>query len=329
MKYNYVIFGLDLYCYKIIYSDIIGMDDVRYIQNYKPSKNKLINFLFKIHFSVKINNIINLPYKKIWFRTFFNNDFEDNNPICYIFFGVNLILEKYGYIKYLKKKNQTSKFICFFQDLIHISTADFKNIDIEHVKKIFDLVISYDTLEAKKYDILYYPNSFSKYIVKKNDSFLKSDIYFLGAAKNRLNKILLFYQYLHEIGVKCDFYITGVKIKDQIYYNGIHYITEMTYEENLQHVENAECILEIMQDNSAGYTIRTLESIMYDKKLITDNVEIVNAPFYNPNNILFIRDINDIYNQKSFFNNFSREANHNYKNKITPINFLKFIEEHI
>ena len=42
----------------------------------------------------------------------------------------------------------------------------------------------------------------------------------------------------------------------------------MNYIENLKHIRRTNCILEVVQNNAKGSTIRTWEAIMYDKKYL-------------------------------------------------------------
>ncbi len=335
MKYNNVIFGYNWDFYKIAYSDVIDLDNVKYIPNSISTKhqpiclvtefNKFIYLFYRIHHSSSLNKLINLPFKRIWFDFYFKNKFTNEDPICFIFFGRNLMLEKYGYIEFLKKKYPNSKYVCFFQDLVRTH----ENINVPEIKKIFDLVISYDSGDAKKYNINYHPTVYSKFLVEHNDEIQKSDVYFLGAAKNRLPKIVLIYQFLQRKGLKCEFYLTDVNPNDQLHYEGIHYISNMTYKENLQHILKTECVLEVMQENASGYTMRTWEAIMYDRKLLTDNTAIKKSSFYNSSNIFDFENINDLRRSQLFFENFSRKVDHQYKESISPSKLFEFIEQEL
>jgi len=60
------------------------------------------------------------------------------------------------------------------------------------------------------------------------------------------------------------------------------------YEETLAMVSRSKCILEILQKRQAGMTLRTLEAVFLNKKLITNSKDIVNTPIYSPNNIYVI-----------------------------------------
>lgn len=322
MKFNFVIFAVDFYCYETAYGDVIDLDNVRYIKNHMP-KNKVINFLYRIHHSLKINKIISLPFKEIWFSTNFKNDFKDEKPICFLFFSRNDILEKYGYFEYLKKKYTNSKSVYFFQDLIRTH----RNTDIFYIKKIFDLVISFDPKDVTQYNLEYFSLVNSKCKFDLDSNLKQSDIFFLGAAKNRLYNIISTYEKLKEKGFICDFYITGVKTINQKYIDDIHYVQNMSYLNNLKHIVKTNCILEIMQQGGHGFTQRMVEAIVYDKKIITNNPQVKSAPFYNHSNILAFENLDDISNNQLFFENFSRKADHHYKDEISPIKLLEFIAE--
>jgi hypothetical protein len=141
----------------------------------------------------------------------------------------------------------------------------------------------------------------------------------------RLDKIIMIHQCLESKGLKCDFYVTDVVEQDQVLYKGINYIKQMSYEENMQRVRKTDCVLEVMQDFAVGLTMRTWEAVTYNKKLLTNNIEIINTPFYNLSNILVFDNIEALKTEQVFFNDISRKADHKYKHEISPLKFLEFI----
>lgn len=330
--YNYAIIGYNLDLYKYCYSDVLVNENVRYIPNniskklpplfILPKLNAFIYFLYRLHHSAKINKIINLPLKKIWFGLYFKNDFSGDNPLCFIFFGRNYYLESYGYIEYLKKKYPNSKHVCIFQDLIKTH----ENIDINHVKDVFDLVISFDHIECKKYGLEYHQLVYSHFPIEESPIISKSDVYFLGKAKDRLDKIIKTYEYLRSKNLKCNFYLVDVEKEKQVYSEEIHYIDNMPYIENLQHVISTRCLLEIMQQNGHGYTQRICEAIAFDKKILTNNIEVKNAPFYNDKFISVYSDSTDI--DISFLKDGSNDiVDYNFKEQQSPRELLSFVEK--
>lgn len=100
--------------------------------------------------------------------------------------------------------------------------------------------------------------------------------------------------------VKCDFLL----IKD----NSSTYLEEdkewildktISYGDVLDHIRRCNIIIDLVQENQKGITIRTLEALFYEKKLITNNKDVRNYSFYNSSNIL-IWDVNE-KKELSFF----------------------------
>ena len=73
----------------------------------------------------------------------------------------------------------------------------------------------------------------------------------------------------------------------------------MPYQEVKKYILRSKSILEINKDNQSGFTLRALESLFYQTKLITNNSGIVESDFYNKTNV-FILDKDDIKELKSF-----------------------------
>ena len=57
-------------------------------------------------------------------------------------------------------------------------------------------------------------------------------------------------------------------------------------------------ILELTKKNQAGLTLRALEALFYEKKLITDNENIKEYDFYNSNNIFILKQDEELNAKK-------------------------------
>ena len=105
--------------------------------------------------------------------------------------------------------------------------------------------------------------------------------------------------------------------------DGIHYIENMSYKENLQHIKKCKFILELQQRGAVGPTLRTWEAICYNKYLITNNISIKESHFYDKKFVALILsdgiDFGDIECDEQYINT--------YKRFISPRNFLAFISE--
>ena len=103
MKYNYVIFAPSSDLYRFSYNDIIGLENVRYLDKPFGECGKLLSFVQRIHKSRVLNSFINIPFKNLWNSFYFYTDFKNNKPICFIFLTDQAIyVQEYNYFQYLK-----------------------------------------------------------------------------------------------------------------------------------------------------------------------------------------------------------------------------------
>lgn len=135
-----------------------------------------------------------------------------------------------------------------------------------------------------KYNIQYYcPIN----LIEVNKEF---DVYFVGRSKGRKAQIDSFELIAKDKGLKCNFIV----IDDNT-------IDIKPYSEVKKDLCKTRAVLEINKTNQVGFTLRTLESLFYEIKLITDNKEIKNSPIYNKSNIFIIGE--DNYDDLPYFIN--------------------------
>lgn len=316
--YNFVIFGSSWDLYKQAYSDLYSFDDVVYIEDTILMSNRLR----RIHLSKKINSFFNLPYKRLWNKYIleFDNKLVNEHPICFLFFSNWAEYEStLKFTEYLKKTYKGAKCVLFLQDLYK-----YRKIDISK----YDLVLSFDKADCKKYGFIYHPLVFSDVKFYKGTQ-IESDIYFLGKAKNRLSEIIKVYEFLIDMNLKCEFYLVGVNKENQVNSDTIHYIENMDYISNLNHIRNSKCLLEIMQESGTGFTQRGCEAVCLGKKLLTNNQYINDEPFFNPKYISIFKETEDI--DREFVKHISDNeiVDYHYKEKMSPIELLEFIEKRL
>ena len=73
----------------------------------------------------------------------------------------------------------------------------------------------------------------------------------------------------------------------------------------------SKCLLDVIQGESEGFTIKVCEAVYYDKVLLTTNNSIRNAPFYDERFIKVIdspEEINDSLFEFSGRVSFTKEA---------------------
>ncbi len=325
LKYNFVFIQGGADYYRIATSSLINRKDVKvFFELCEENPSKFDKMLYTLFKSSKVDKYLKMPFLKRWKKKFENIEFEDSSkPLCFVInAGLTYSRFSYEFLVFLHKKFPQAKFVCFYNDIISSKQIGGRP---DALKRYYDLITCYDKVDAEKYGLEYYPTFFSNYAVQNNPNIEYSDIFFVGAAKNRLNKILAVYKTCSDAGLKCDFFIKGVPKKDRLSLPGIHYLDKnMPYIENLEHVVKSKCLLEILQNGAVGATFRLWEAINYDKALITDNKSIQESEFWDAKYINVIDDFDKT--DVLFVQNF-KPFNNSLKDRIRPIHFLNFIQD--
>lgn len=276
LKYNYVIVGSGAY-YLVGYRDVMGLKNVSYHSGYSDGFDGFISRqLLRWNFSRELNKHIKTPFSAYVYPRLYPHHFEDDKPLCYLFFGNAQYVYQTSYLDYLRKHVPGVKLVLYMQDLVSRN----RGLHFDKVRDKFDLLVSYDYGDASRYGMSFHPTPMSKVEVTADGMADKNDVYFCGYAKSRWQKVHEVYARCKELGLKCDFNLLDMP-KDGEHLAGINYIEKpMDYLENLRHVVGSRCILEVMQDNADGFTPRLWESIMYDRHLLTNNDHVLRSEFY-------------------------------------------------
>lgn len=154
-----------------------------------------------------------------------------------------------------------------------VNTTSILNRSIDLLRELGVKLHTFDRSDATKYGMIYH-NTFYNMNVKLEPTRTFYDFYFLGAPKNRGDKIQEVQSLLE--GYKCLF-ITPASLADFI-----------TYKENLEHIKDSRCVIDIVQKTQHDITLRPLEALSFKKKLLTNNVNVKECAFYNPKNIFIL-----------------------------------------
>lgn len=186
-------------------------------------------------------------------------------------------------IKYLCQHAPETRLIVYYYNKI-------KRTDL--LRKVQQLpceVWSFDNDDAKRFGLRYNPQfyfknlNFKDYTIRNLD--YKSDVFFVGKDKGRLPELMDFEEKLKQMGVVTKFIVVADRkqsyTQQQKKYLGKH----ISYAECIEYVKQTNCIFDIVQKNQRGMTLRIMEALFFNKKLITNNDEILNMDFYDPSNI--------------------------------------------
>lgn len=294
--------GVD-WCEKSL-QGMVHHENVYLINKKIPVNGKIKTKIAKIYFSYKINSKFKLPFKAFWYRDikkFIKENTSNDDELCILVYDHNVFGGENTFLRYLKKHFKNIKLAYIFTNIVNYTAAKEKRY-LAKLNDWYDIVFAFDKKDAEKYNFEYSP-----LIYDVDNSYNKSDtesknnlVFYVGQAKDRLELLLKSYEKLKELGVMCDFHIANVFDDEKKYDNEIVYNKFITYNEAVNRIKESTCLIDVIQGESTGLTIKTCEAVCYDKKLITTNKHVKEYPFYDPRYIRVMESIDDI--DLNFFN---------------------------
>ena len=214
---------------------------------------------------------IKLPFQWIWYGEWKKNLSQyDTIIVFYSLLNINII-------DYIHKKNPSARIILYFWDSVTSTTF----IVPENKRQICELW-SYDKSNCKTYNLKYNYQFYLPSILSSYEN--KYDVSIVIKDKGRYKQVKEMYDKFNKMGLK--FFARVVRDKTSKEQDEKIYGKGMEYSELLQIINESKCIVELVKEGQEGLTLRSMESIFYQKKLITNNLKIKEEPFYSENNIM-------------------------------------------
>lgn len=188
-------------------------------------------------------------------------------------------------IKYLNRKFPSIRIIVWYSNPVA------KDTPVEFFSGLNCELWSFDKDDCKKYG-LKHNNQFidqSKLIVHKSDAKYHSDICFIGVDKDRLNLLLELEEYFISEKLNPFIYVVNSSKNSRSDYD---YKKAISYDELINYEGNTTAILDVVQKDQYGLSLRPIEAMFLGKKLITNNASIRAMDFYTPENIFLLNERN-------------------------------------
>ena len=274
------------------FSDLKNDERVTYVEGSgRKLNNRLLQSFKRIHLSTRINKYINLPFKSIWGCNLDKIDWNDEIAYYLIVCQGALWPIKPSYLEQLKNKYKI-KFAIVLYDYWDSKYAKIARYYVERLQ--FDYIFSFDHNDCSKYGFEYMNCHYSKLISECPKNINENyDIYFAGNNKNRIDLLHEIYDKMKSNGAIGNFRISEVPKKKQKFIE-IIYNKNIRYNAVIKETLLTNCILEILQNGQSGATLRYYEAVCYNKKLLTNNKNVVNLPFYNSDYIHIFEQPEDI-----------------------------------
>lgn len=238
-----------------------------------PSYREL-SFFFRI--VRKIFFLLGLP-KSIWYGSWKNSLNEVSTIIC---FSTNPVES----LDYIKSKHPQIRLIFWYWDPVYRNVKQPNTISDDLCEKW-----SFDSKDCQEYK-MNYNTTFYLDTIKLPPSELTYDVFFLGQDKGRrffLNdlKDQLIGKHLVPF-----FYIVDDSTSG---WNFMKTSPAIPYVKYLALLSKSKAILDYIQEGQSGLSLRPMESIFFEKKLITNDLSILKNDFYLAENI-FVLGVDDM-----------------------------------
>lgn len=282
----------------------------------------ILKFLYKLHHSRKINRVVNLPLKKVWdrFSPLLKMSFDEQDEFYVVFIEWAALQYTHEELKRLSANKNVHLCLLLFNPMEGMMVGDspFKKMYQEVAFEKYYAVFDERDIDREGFQRL--TAIYSRLAEDKLQTDMEeSDYFYIGMAKDRQRKIQDMYCKIVEAGKKADFTIVCPDPSIERV-EGIQYLDDfLDYDVYLQHVYKTKCIVELLQGMQHGMTLRTFEAIVYGKHLLTNNDVIENVPYYSPQYMHYVAEIEDINIQEIELT----EVDYGYKGEFSPKNLLK------
>jgi len=214
-----------------------------------------------------------------------------------------------NHIKMLRRNNSNAKFKLYQWDSLKRFEGDIT------IFELFDNVYSFDRIDCINNTFIFVPLFFRQKIKRKAS--YKFDVSFVGWMHfNRLDLLQNMSKKMSKMNLDHYFYLFG-GVKNWFLYNLLRRIKyvhrkKMDYQNYTNVITEKNVILDFHHPDQDGLTIRTIEALGANSKIVTTNTDIKNYEFYNYNNVYILDESSNIDEIVKFitqdFNNIPNEV---------------------
>ncbi|WHY76924.1 lipopolysaccharide biosynthesis protein [Neobacillus sp. WH10] len=200
------------------------------------------------------------------------------------------------FLKDVRKMNPNAKMVLMLWDSVANKVNTLEKLDL------FDEVFSFDKKDCDQFGLTFRPLFFDKEYERISDEepILKYDLFFVGTVHSDRYQILKEVKQQFEKNHLHVFYFMYIPSKLMYYqrklftneFNGSQ-IKEFSFvgmpsDQLTSKLNQSKAVVDIQHPKQTGLTMRTIEMLGANKKMITTNRDIQYYDFYHPNNICIV-----------------------------------------
>lgn len=214
-------------------------------------------------------------------------------------------------LNYLVQINPRKRFVFYYWNPVKTS------IHPKLIPREYE-VWSYSPQDCKEYNLKYNSTFYFASLVRQSEQTLKQDVFTICKNKGRKRRLNQLKREFQSFEISCNFIITATHPKIQ----KIGYSKSIPYDNVCREIQSSKALLDYYTDSKAGLSLRAMESVFFEKKLITNNETIFNYNFYNKENV-FVINRDKKANLNDFINRPYKKINNEIKEYYLFENWIK------
>ena len=288
----------------------------------------LLNKIKKAHFANRANSRVWLPLKSLWDRAFTvqSRDLSTDGTNYLVFH--TCVKFSPSHIRRLKRHADV-RVVLYLPDTLRVLNiaADEKQWERYRRHYMIDEVYSFDPADCRRYGFRFFDIYSALPDCKRlADHKPSRDLFYIGSCRTaeRLALVQGIYRRATEAGVRCDFRMTGVPESDVRTGDGITYNQRLAYQDVVVQTLRSGCILEILNPGQHGNTLRYKEAVVYGRRLVSNNPDILTSQYYDPRYMQYFERPEDIDMQWLLAD---ERASYPYEGEYSPMTMIRMMEE--
>lgn len=154
-------------------------------------------------------------------------------------------------------------------------------------------IYTFDKHDANKYNIGLLPQVYRS--ITSNNCSINYDFYFIGNNKGRIEDLDDLALSLEQLNLNGRIEILGNPNIYNIKSKSLYYLQSfISYNELLRRERESRILIDIVQSGQTGLTLRVLEALYMEKKIISNNHTLKTYPWYRKNNVYIIGENNEV-----------------------------------
>lgn len=298
---------------------------IEFWPSHKQFKHSYQNIIKDIFLSKKINSFVTMPFQS-FFYYLDKYPFTSSTIYHVIIPSSSICYYSMNYLEKLKQKYENVYLYALLTDSLEANSPHLNYVRDKLSSNVWAKVLTYDKYDAKKYGFTWFGYTYYSSFDFVSPSQQTSDLYFVGYDKgNRASLIGKIFDTLESQGVDCNFKMVSNHADTFVNGSQLAYTRKkQTYPEVVADVKSSKCILEVLQEHQQAQSIRYFEAIVYNKKLLTNNVHIKELPYYDPRYMYYFQSVDDI---DPCWIKSDYTVDYKYHGEFSPVHLVDFIKQ--